>query len=341
MNDKIRNLIIGNTSDYMMKFNVNTGALESNIPHSVTDFIDKFDERMKKEDCTIELKRMNIINSTILKYTVKYDAENTVDYIAIHFIVNRDNSCQKHCWKIEIDRVSEDDNQSMHIVFVRNNNPAIMDSYINFNCINDNSVAPVCIKSKTDRDGVRTVKIHNRNNLFVAQLVFDKWFRPISPRCKYTKNSDRLDDKYTNIITNYIDSIKTEIDNSHISDPELEEEVYLLKEKMIDSNIMEWDVVTDSEAILLPRSMVMSNTKYDKYDSALDVLNEWLNTATKIGNTKIINDITAISESLRSYMVTTENYGKDSMIYLRMRITDSGPIVKTYDLVTRRQVNII
>ena len=104
---------------------------------------------------------------------------------------------------------------------------------------------------------------------------------------------------------------------------------------------MEWDVVTDSEAILLPRSMIMSNTTYDKYDSALDVLNEWHNTATKIGNTKIADNVAAISESLRSYMVTTENYGKDSMIYLRMRITDSGPIVKTYDLVTRRQVNII
>jgi hypothetical protein len=328
-------------SDYMMKFNVNTGALESNIPHTVADFIYKFDERMKKEDCTIELKRIEIINSTILKYTVKYNAENIVDYISVHFIL-KDDSCQKQCWKIELDRVvSDDTDKSMHILFVRNNNPAIMDSYIKFNYINDDNTTAVCVKSKTDRDGTRTVKVYNQNDLFVAKLVFDKWARPILSRCKYAKNSDRLDDKCKHDYESFIDLIKTEINNSYISDPEIEEEVYLLKEKMIDSNIMEWDVVTDREAILLPRSMIMSNTTYDKYDSALDVLNEWSNTATKIGNTKITDDISAISESLRSYMVTTENYGKDSMIYLRMRITDSGPIVKTYDLVTRRQVNII
>lgn len=346
MNNKSCNLIINNMSDYMMKFNVNTGVLETNIPHTIADFMDKFDERMKQEpDCTVELERIDTINSTILKYTVKYDDENTVDYIAVHFIVTlKDNTCQKQCWKIELDRVVTGDvNQSMCTVFERNNNPAIMDSCTNFNYINDDGTesTAVCIKMKTSMDGTRTVKVYDRNNLFVAQLVFDKWVRPILSRCKYTKNPDRLDDEYKHDYESCVDLIKTEIINSYISDPELEEEVYLLKEKMIDSNIMEWDVVTDSEAILLPRSMIMSNATYDKYDSALDVLNEWHNTATKIGNTKIADNIAAISESLRSYMVTTENYGKDSMIYLRMRITDSGPIVKTYDLVTRRQVNII
>lgn len=344
MDNKIYNLTINDISDYMMKFNVNTGALESNIPHTVTDFIDKFDERMKKANCTVELKQIETINSTVLKYEVKYDDENVIDYITVHFIVTlKDNQCQKQCWKIEFEREITDNKQSMYTVFERNNNPAIMDSCTEFNYIHDDDTksTAVYIKSKTCMDGKRIIKIYDRNNLFVAQLVFDKWVRPILSRCKYTKNPDRLDDKYKHDYESCIDLIKTEITNSYISDPELEEEVYLLKEKMIDSNIMEWDVIVDREAILLPRSMIMSNTTYDKYKSALDVLNEWLNTATKINNTKIADDVTAISESLRSYMVTTKNYGKDSMIYLRMTMTDYGPIIKTYDLVTRRQVNII
>lgn len=346
MNNKSCNLIINNMSDYMMKFNVNTGALESNIPRTVDEFIYKFHERMQREGCTVQLKCVETINSTILKYTVKHDDENTVDHIAVHFIVTlKDNSCQKQCWKIEFDRYVTDIKQVMHVVFERNNNPAIMDSCTKFNYINDDGTesTAVSVKSKTDKNGTRTVKVYDRNNLFVAQLVFDKWVRPILSRCKYTKNPDRLDDKYRHDYESCIDLIKTEIINSHISDPELEEAVYRLKEKMLNSNIMKQNIiVADSEAILLPRSMVMNNTTYDKFDSALDVLNKWFNTATQIaGNAKIADEISAISESLRSYRVTTENYGKDSMIYLRMRITDSGPIVKTYDLVTRRQVNII
>ena len=213
----------------MMKFNVNTGVLETNIPHTISDFIDKFDERMKKEpDCTVELKRIDTINSTVLKYTVKYDDENAVDYIAAHFIVTlKDNSCQKQCWKIELDRVVTDANQSMHIVFERNNNPAIMDSCTKFNYINDGGTesTAVCVKMKTARDGTRTVKVYDRNNLFVAQLVFDKWVRPILSRCKYTKNPDRLDDEYKHDYESCVDLIKTEIINSYISDPEIEEEV--------------------------------------------------------------------------------------------------------------------
>ena len=340
MNNKSCNLIINNMSDYMMKFNANTGALESNIPRTADEFINKFYERMRNENCTVQLKCIENPTYYILNYTIEYDGGDDIYYIKVYYDFSLgDNQCRK----IEFDSYATDIKQAMHTVFERSNNPAIMNSYTEFNYINDDDTESIAVrvKSKTDRDGTRTVKVYDRNNLFVAQLVFDKWVRPISSRCKYTKNPDRLDNEYKHDYESCVDLIKTEIINSYISDPELEEEVYLLKEKMIDSNIMEWDVVTDSEAILLPRSMIMSNNTYDKYDSALDVLNEWYNTATKIGNTKNADEISAISESLRTYMVTTENYGKDSMIYLRMRITDSGPIVKTYDLVTRRQVNII
>ena len=330
MNNKSCNLIINNMSDYMMKFNVNTGVLETNIPHTIADFMDKFDERMKKEpDCTVELERIDTINSTILKYTVKYDDENTVDYIAVHFIVTlKDNSCQKQCWKIELDRVVTGDvNQSMYTVFERNNNHAIMDSCTNFNYVNNDGTesTAVCIKMKTSRDGTRTVKVYDRNNLFVAQLVFDKWVRPILSRCKYTKNPDRLDDEYKHDYESCVDLIKTEIINSYISDPELEEEVYLLKEKMIDSNIMEWDVIVDREAILLPRSMIMNDTTYDKYESALDVLNEWLNTATKINNTKYETQTLQLCRNSRNIGVS---FGKYCKVILLQKSSEYGGIAK-------------
>lgn len=339
--------LIPNMDDYLMRFNVNTGLMQSNIPYTADEFVCKFDERMLKlkeeygDDVVVTFDRNENSNNCVLRYYIDYNGNDIKNIEAYYDYDLKDNQC----WKIHFYRRIScivQTIQAIHVVFEHSNCPGMMDSTVTYNHINDDGTESVAfsVKSKTKKDYVRVIKVYDKNDAFVAQLAFDKWSRPIESRCRRSVKQNILDKEYKRDYEAFIESIMNEIIDSNISDPELEEEVYLLKEKMLRSNIMEWDTIAD-EAILLPASMLMSNNKYDKYESALDMLNKWFNVAIKIDNTEISDKIAAISETLRNYMVTTEEYGKDSMIYLRMIMTDSGPIIKTYDLVSRRQVNIL
>lgn len=208
-------------------------------------------------------------------------------------------------------------------------------------------------------DGVRHFRLYdaavNGGGNFVESAKFDKWHKIISSRKSSTAHIKSLESAITHI--GYLTPEEQKFKelkrrwnedmgyyrNGFISVPELRKEIYDLNDKFANTRCIKNLIrASDHAALLYPSEYVFKD--FDELavmpPSIIECLRREIAIAKKIGNEPMLVEIESALKKLFDYR-NRPDYGRDSFVYIRYAVTDSGFRFQTFDLRTKKAAHIL
>lgn len=208
-------------------------------------------------------------------------------------------------------------------------------------------------------DGVRHFRLYDspagEDGNFIESAKFDKWHKMISHKKSSNTHikSLELEITRTDILTpreQIFKELKNRWNedfgyykNGFISVPELRKEIYDLNEKFANTRCIKNLIrASDHAALLYPSEYTLKD--FDELavmpPSIIECLRREVAIAKKIGNEPMLDEIEVTLKKLFDYR-DRPDYGRDSFVYIRYAVTDSGFRFQTFDLRTKKAAHIL
>ena len=208
-------------------------------------------------------------------------------------------------------------------------------------------------------DGVRHFRLYDspvdEGGNFVESIRFDKWHKIISNKKSSSAHIKSLETAITRTdnLTPEVQAfkeLKTRWNedmgyyrNGFISVPELRKEIFDLNEKFANTQCIKNLIrPSDRAALLYPSEYTLKD--FDELavmpPSIIECLRREIAIAKKIGNEPMLDEIETTLKKLFDYR-DRPDYGRDSFVYIRYAVTDSGFRFQTFDLRTKKAARIL
>lgn len=343
------------------EFSANTGKLFYPVPNNIEDFRNYADDRnlcwyeLEPEDdderfTTYVVRESN--DDEFYSYCTYYNYSNGLLYSTLAVFETCDeegNLKQITSWRTDNNSASsyaECDYFKQYVICPKS------DHIVNIAAAGH----ATCTHSA---DGVRHFRLYdaavNEGGNFVESVKFDKWHKIISSRKSSTAHIKSLESAITRADALTPEEQKFKelkrrwnedfgyYKNGFISVPELRKEIYDLNEKFANTQCIKNLIrPSDHAALLYPSEYILKD--FDELavmpPSIIECLRREVAIAKKIGNEHMLDEIEVTLKKLFDYR-DRPDYGRDSFVYIRYAVTDSGFRFQTFDLRTKKAAHIL